>query len=480
MKHHPVLGPRPVPIVRQENSILWRKWCWHSLKVGIIWLVVLLYLVFPVTLLLAFRGPEIVSTVGMMDEPMLYVVGGVAIVLLMTRKFGWLGFILCLAIGIDSLRESMDVRLWKPPVETDLSGKVCVVTGANRGLGLSTAKALASFGAHVVLTCRSVDRCQNAVDIVNGAGSAAGGSASSAVLRLQSLESAYVLARQLTTDFPEIHYLFNNAGSTPHEDLTEEVLENGFGGMHLAHMALTLGLLPSLRKAGETSDSPARIVMTSSDMAITSACGIFGSEPFRPDFMKEKGEGDLRGEYTRGDGNTWSSLAAYGRAKLCNVLFTFELNRRMREQKWPVVIHAVHTGSVQTYSASNGVGSLFRQVPGLPFVVSKLFAPLLWRSPDQGARTLLCAALSNDPLPMIEGGQYVNAMCQPVQLPQNDDIASFEQATFQLWGNKTLTMCKDRWEALKASDIKWASRLWNVSLLLLENSPARGVVKNAP
>ena len=196
--------------------------------------------------------------------------------------------------------------------------------------------------------------------------------------------------------------------------------------------------------------------------------------------MHESGEGDLRGEGIRGDGTMWNSLSAYGRAKLCNVLFASEINRRLSLRRWPILAHSLHTGAVSTNSASNGVGSIFRGIPGLSYVAARILAPLLWRSSEEGARVLLFAALSTDPESMDRGGQYIDAICRPTPSVEASNISTFEKHSVRFPGNRTLTLYKDRWEALKAANEKWAARLWDVSLLLLENSPAKDVLHFAP
>ena len=451
---------------------------------SLVFIILSMYVIFPVSVtLIMFRQPEIASWLQL-NHSKTIAMTCLLLTLLLTWKYHWRGLIPCLAFCVGLLKYSMDsYHLWTPPAALDLSGKVAVVTGANTGLGLSTAKALAGMGAHVVMTCRSLERCQSAVKLVQEAGRARGGSGQSAVLNLASLESAYNLTLQLTDQYPSINYLFNNAGSTPLYNLTQEGLEDGFGGMHLAHVAVTLGLLPSLRNAGIESGIPSRVVMVSSEMAISSACGIFGSEPFRPDFMQGTGEGDLRGEQTRA-GTALSDLQAYGRAKLCNILFALELNRRLAVRKWPVVAHALHPGGVLTTSSARGVASMFAGIPGLPLLLSRLYVPMLWRSPEAGARTLLFSALATDSEPVVQGGQYFDAMCRPFlskEQQENNELDEEDlKVTLKLWGNRTWTIFKDPSEALRAADIKWATRLWDVSLLLLEDSPARKVVVHAP
>jgi NAD(P)-dependent dehydrogenase (short-subunit alcohol dehydrogenase family) len=424
-----------------------------------------LYIGLPMASLLLFREPEISPTLYQHADVTVF---GLMATILATWRLGWArGFIPCLAACIGTLVYSMDVLLlWQPPPSDTnlLAGKVAVLTGANTGIGKATSLALVRMGAHVVMTCRSLERCQEAVDEANAVGREnTGGSARAAVLDLHSLESVYNLTTQLCAEYPTIHYLFNNAGSTPNNALTQDGLEDGFGGMHLAHMALTLGILPSLRNAGEDEKStPARIIMISSSAALLAATGMLGlgsaQEPFQSSFMSGNGEGDLRGEVIRGNGMLIPSLTAYSRAKLCNCFFAFEINRHFQHHHWPIIAHCVHPGGVYTESSVSGLASIFHAVPGIPYLVSKILVPLLWRTPEAGSRTLLFAALSNEPSPfMLNGGQYIDPLCHPAL---NDN--------------------HPKYQALRDADTKWSSRLWNVSLRLLLESPARNVVQMAP
>src|SRR5210317_1352024 len=97
------------------------------------------------------------------------------------------------------------------------------------------------------------------------------------------------------------------------------------GGMHLAHMLLVLGILPSLTN-GSSDDNPSRGIMVSSEMASNTAIGVFS--PHDPHLTELFSKSNLRGEITRGTGKLPESLPAYGRAKLLNILFALELNRR--------------------------------------------------------------------------------------------------------------------------------------------------------
>ena len=387
-----------------------------------------------------------------------------------------------------------------------LHGKVAIVTGANRGIGLATSIALADLGAHVVLTCRSIAKCQPAVDEINNNSKFddnQGGSASAAVLDLSRLESAHNLSVELKEQYPKIHYIFANAGTTPQYSLTKDGLEDGFGGMHLAHMTLVLGLLPSMQSAAIEDKEPSRVIMVSSEMAINAAIGIFGKEPiFRSSSSDDEEEEssyvisdmeDVHGEITRGDG-TLASLPVYGRAKLCNVLFALELNRRLTKeqqhfkneddsggQQQPMIIaHAVHTGAVGTDSSRDSIQNTFRFFPGLATLVGRLYFPLLWRHVNGGARVLLCAALSKEEY-ILKGGQYLDALCHPfIQKDVNTNYNDFTVKSSKKSPKPSWEIHTDPIYALMEADRKWSERLWNVSIELLKDSPASEVVQYAP
>jgi hypothetical protein len=253
-------------------------------------ILLVLYLIAPLSILLFAREPEVTSTIG---ENTKLVMLNVLIMVLAEWKWGYRGFIPCLAVGLGALVYAMDARLWQPPPDFTLRKTVSMVTGANSGLGKATALSLARLGSHVIVTCRSFDKCQQMVQEVTAAGATSGGYAPATVLNLTSLESVdKLVTEELSKKYPKIHYLFNNAGSTPIFNLTEQGLEDGFGGMHLAHMALTLSLLPSLQAAG-TRQNPSRVIMTSSEASITVALGFLGDDAFPPSFLEGNGEGDL-------------------------------------------------------------------------------------------------------------------------------------------------------------------------------------------
>lgn len=206
------------------------------------------------------------------------------------------------------------MRGWTANDIPDLSGRRAVVTGANSGLGYHTALQLARHGASVVLACRSAERGRAALDRMSAA--APGSDIALDSLDLADLSSVRAFAAR-HGDGP-LDILVNNAGvmAIPHRT-TADGFEMQFGTNHLGHFALTGLLLPALRAAS------ARVVTVTSGFAWTG----------RLDF------GDLQGE------RRYRKWAAYSQAKLANLVFAKELDRRVPE----LTSVAAHPG----YAATN-------------------------------------------------------------------------------------------------------------------------------
>ena len=232
----------------------------------------------------------------------------------------------------------------------DLAGRTFLVTGANAGIGLATARGLAARGGRVHLACRSQAKGKAAVASL--AAETGNDQVCFLPLDLASLASVRGCARAFLALGEPLHVLVNNAGANEH-GLTADGFEMAFGVNHLGHFALTTALLDCL-----AASAPARVVTVSS-MAHCRAKGV--------DF------GRLR-QPTR----SRTGLPEYAVSKLCNVLFTQELARRMDGRG--VTAYALHPGTV----ASDMVQRLPRPVRPL--------LKLAMLSTEQGARTSLYCA----------------------------------------------------------------------------------------
>ena len=257
----------------------------------------------------------------------------------------------------------------------DLSGKTFVVTGANSGIGFEASRALAAKRATVVLACRNLEKGQASVDAIR----AQTPDAKLALERLDlgDLGTVRSFAAKVLRDHGKLDALINNAGIMAIPRMTtKDGFETQIGTNHLAHFALTGLLIGRLIES-----APARIVTVSS-MAHT--MGKFGALD-AADLLLQTG-------YTK-----WG---AYGRSKLANLLFAYELERRL-EASFPAVISvACHPG----YAATN------LQAVG-PEMTKNVFAKtfmsignaLLAQSAAAGALPTLYAATAPD----VRGGDYV-------------------------------------------------------------------------
>ncbi|GAA0721565.1 NAD(P)-dependent dehydrogenase (short-subunit alcohol dehydrogenase family) [Halorubrum trapanicum] len=189
-----------------------------------------------------------------------------------------------------------------------LDGKTVVVTGANSGLGYEGTRAFAARGATVVMACRSVERAEEAASELRAdAGGAVDGELDVRECDLASLDSVAAFAEGLRDDYDAVDVLCNNAGvmAIPRSE-TEDGFETQFGVNHLGHFALT-GRLFDLLDAADGIDGDTRVVTQSSG----------AHEQGEMDFD------DLNWERSYGK---WQ---AYGRSKLSNLLFAYELQRRL-------------------------------------------------------------------------------------------------------------------------------------------------------
>lgn len=254
----------------------------------------------------------------------------------------------------------------------DLTGRTAVVTGANRGLGLETARALAGSGAHVAMAARNQDTAAQAAEQIRAEAAAA--SLEVVPLDLGSLASVRAAAEQVLARHGTIDILVNNGGlmATP-ERTTADGFEMQFGVNHLGHWALTALLMPALVAAPR-----ARVV------SVTSTAHHMG-RPVDPD------NPHLRGSY-----DPWR---AYAQSKLANYHFAIGLQREFDRAGVSGQSLLAHPGLSNTdlQSAAVDAGGA-----GLLGTLSHAWAAWTGMSPAKGAMPQIRAATD----PHATGGQF--------------------------------------------------------------------------
>lgn len=271
----------------------------------------------------------------------------------------------------------------------DMTGKTVVVTGANSGIGLSTAVALARAGARVVITARDEAKGEGAVEEVRRrSGSAA---VELSVFDLGSLASVRAGAADILARCDRLDVLVNNAGVVLSERReTPDGLEATFVVNHLGHFLLT-GLLRDRLVAS----APARVVTVASTAHKGARRGL--------DFD------DLQSE------RRYGGMQVYSKSKLANIYFTTELARRLGGSG--VTANCVHPGTVATGYARDG------DADGILAFGVKVIKPFIL-TPDQGARTSVYLASSPD-VDHVTGKYFVKCRARtPSKVARDDDAAA--------------------------------------------------------
>jgi NAD(P)-dependent dehydrogenase (short-subunit alcohol dehydrogenase family) len=267
-------------------------------------------------------------------------------------------------------------------------GKTCLITGATAGIGKETALALAARGFKMVLVSRDRDRGEKAREEIRRSGR--GEAVELIIGDLSSQESIRKMAAEFEDRFDRMDVLVNNAGALYAErTLTVAGIEATFATNHLAYFLLTGLLLPILKQS-----APARIVNVASD----------AHRWARLDFD------DLQGARSYGG---WSG---YSKSKLANIMFTYELARRL--EGTGITANCLHPGTVRT--------ELFRNLSGITGAAIKLATPF-FRSPKKGAETTVYLASS----PEVEGvtGKYF-ADCKETR---SNEASYDKEAALRLW-----------------------------------------------
>ena len=282
-------------------------------------------------------------------------------------------------------------------MQADMRGKVCLVTGANSGIGRVTALGLAERGAAVVLVCRDEESNAAVLDEIERCGS---GTATLLTADLSSQRQVRAAAAAFRERFDRLDVLINNAGVAGWSTrlVTEDGLEATFAVNHLAPFLLTSLLLDRLKAS-----APARVITVSSAVHRNYAIHF----------------DDLQGE------RRYSGFGAYSRSKLANILFTRELSRRL--EGTGVTANCLHPGVVAT--------GIFRNVPWWLRIVFR--RPLIL-SPEKGADTLLWLATAPD-IAEVSGGYFVRRKSRRPSRAARDPAAAR-----RLWeASEALTAARD-------------------------------------
>lgn len=283
---------------------------------------------------------------------------------------------------------------WKPSDLPDLSGTTAVVTGANSGIGLITAKELAAKGAHVVLAVRNVESGQQAAAKMSG---------QTRVEKLDLSSQASVKEFVERWDGP-LDLLINNAGvmRPPTHRTTEDGFELQFGTNHLGHFTLTAGLLPHLLKT-----KAPRVVTVASIAHHGGNASVVQGNP---------AEG-------------YEPAKSYSQTKLANVLFAKELQRRATAANSKLVSTAAHPGVSSTglITSPDGMGAntIVRRI-------APLVMPLVLQSAAAGANPTLYAAAEGKP-GSYTGPQRLGESRGPIGEAKVSKYARDEQLAADLW-----------------------------------------------
>jgi retinol dehydrogenase-12 len=251
-------------------------------------------------------------------------------------------------------------------------GKICVVTGANSGIGKETALGLAQMGAHVVMVCRNADKGKGALEDIRREVPSA--QLDLLIADMSSQASVRALAEQIHEKYSRLHVLINNAGGAAGAGtLSADGIELTVAGNHIGAALLT-GLLLDLLKAS----APSRIVNVSSEAHRgTKELDINNLPAIEPSVM--------------------SGFQAYGRSKLLMNAFTFELSRKL--EGTGVTCNCLHPGVVAT--------NIFSRARGVFKIILTLMQPFMLNA-KQGAVVTLWAATSPE-LASVSGKYFVKS-----------------------------------------------------------------------
>ncbi len=297
------------------------------------------------------------------------------------------------------------MKKWTAADIPQQSNGLAIVTGSTEGIGFEDALALSAKGWNVIVTGRNTKKGADAIAKILSVYPKA--KVNFEQIDLANLASVKAFANKMMAKGQAIDLLINNAGvMTPPQRLeTADGLELQFGTNHIGHFALTAQLLPLLRKAHHP-----RVVTVSS---VANRAGAINFD-------------DLQST------GAYVPMKAYSQAKLANLMFALELQRKSDKYGWGITSLAAHPGVSRTNLLINGAGRW--SGPG----IARTFLPFLFQPQSQGALPTLYAATA----PQAKGGQYYG----PDKLGETRGFPTVAKIPAQ------------------AQDLHVAAKLWDISI----------------
>jgi len=250
----------------------------------------------------------------------------------------------------------------------DLTGNYFVVTGSSGGIGEDTARTLFNHGATVVMASRSMEKLKEAERRIKNQHPNSRGQLYLEKLDLASLKSIDDFSKRYHERYPKLNVLINNAGQlVPSLSYTEDGFETHMGVNYMGHFALTLKLLDIMKTTSERDNKEGRVINVSSMGHRLSHIHF--------DDMHYKNR-------------SYSKWRAYGQSKVANILFTKELNRRLRESNVNITSNSLHPGNIKTDILRNSTDWITK--------VAISLLTLTFKNIAQGAATQVYLATSDD------------------------------------------------------------------------------------
>lgn len=275
-----------------------------------------------------------------------------------------------------------------------MEGKVCIVTGANSGVGLMTALGLATRGAHTFLACRSEAKARNAIEFIRQRTKIA--NVEYLPLDLASIESVRTCVERFKARNLSLHVLINNAGTFGGRGITYQNIDRTFAVNYLGHFVLTCLLIENMKKADAS-----RIVMVSSDT-------VYKVKSIDWDLMLAATSGhQILSKFI-------NTFKVYSFSKLCMLLFMTELDRQLQRRNIQnITVNAVHPGFVQS---NISLLHRFSKVLGIGI------------NPVEGAKSSIFCAMALE----LQGisGRLIGSDCQEMELPE---LANDQKSAAELW-----------------------------------------------